>query len=57
VPTTLPAHHLQERVLFFNRFTIPKQRMLYFELFEKNGGRHLLFPVSNKELLKARKLQ
>jgi hypothetical protein len=48
---------LQERVLFFNRFTIPKQRMLYFELFEKNGGRHLLFPVSNKELLKARKLQ
>lgn len=57
VATTLPAHHLQERVLFFNRFTIPKQRMLYFELFEKNGGRHLLFPVSNKELLKARKLQ
>lgn len=57
VATCLPAQHLQERVLFFNRFTIPKQRMLYFELFEKNGGRHLMFPVSNKELLKARKLQ
>lgn len=56
VANTLPAHHVQERVLFFNRFTIPKQRMLYFELFEKNGGRHLLFPVSDKELLKARKL-
>lgn len=57
VATTLPAHHLQERVLFFHRFTIPKQRILYFEMFEKNGGRHLLFPVSNKELLKAQKWQ
>lgn len=57
VANTLPAQHVQERVLFFNRFTIPKQRMLYFELFEKNGGRHLLFPVSGKELLKARKLR
>ena len=56
VATTLPANHVQERVVFVQRFTIPKQRTLYFELFEKNGGRHLSFPVSNKELLKARKL-
>ena len=56
IANALPAQHLQERVLFFQRFTIPKQRMLYFELFEKNGGRHLHFPISNKELLKARKL-
>lgn len=56
VTSTLPAQHLQERVLFFQRFTIPKQRTLYFELFEKNGGRHLTFPVSNKELLRAKKL-
>lgn len=57
VPNTLPAQHLQERVLFFQRFTLPKQRTLYFELFEKNGGRHLSFPVSSKELLKAKKWQ
>ncbi len=55
VPNTLPAQHLQERVLLFQRFTLPKQRTLYFEMFEKNGGRHLSFPVSSKELLKAKK--
>ena len=55
IARTLPAQHLQERVLFFQRFTLPKQRKLTFELFEKNGGRHLSFPVSSKELLKAKK--
>jgi conjugative transposon TraN protein len=54
VAGTLPAQHLQERVLFFQRFTLPKQRMLVFELFEKNGGRHLSFPILSKELLKAK---
>lgn len=56
IANSLPAQHLQERVLFFHRFTIPTQRVLHFELFEKNGGRHLYFPISNKELLKAKKL-
>lgn len=49
----------QERsvVLFFKRFTIPDKHSLYFEVFEKNGGRHLKFTVPNKELLKARRLK
>lgn len=41
-------------VIFYSRFTIPHKRMLYFEMFEKNGGRHLAFPVSDKEILKAK---
>lgn len=41
-------------VMFYSRFTIPHGRILYFEMFEKNGGRHLSFPVSDKEILKAR---
>lgn len=41
-------------VLFYTRFTIPHKRILYFEMFEKNGGRHLSFPVSSKEILRAK---
>ena len=41
-------------VIFYSRFTIPHKRILYFEMFEKNGGRHLSFPVSDKEILKAK---
>lgn len=52
----LPAQSQQEQVLFFNRFTLPKHRMLYIELFEKNGGRHLQFSISHKELLRAKAL-
>lgn len=43
-------------VLFFRRFTIPQKRILCFEVFERNGGRHLQFSMSDKELLKARQL-
>lgn len=41
-------------ILFYTRFTLPHRRILYFEMFERNGGRHLSFPVSDKEILKAK---
>lgn len=41
-------------VFFFKRFTIPDKHNLFFELFEKNGGRHIKFTVPNKVLLKAK---
>ena len=56
IVSLLPARGQQDRILFFNRFTLPKQRILRIELFEKNGGRHLLFSVSHKELLRAKAL-
>ncbi len=50
----LTAGESETIVLFYPRFTIPHKRILYFEMFEKNGGRHLSFPVSSKEILKAK---
>lgn len=44
-------------ILFFNKFTIPDKHELYFEVFEKNGGRHMKFTVPHKELLKAKNIK
>ncbi len=44
-------------VFFFKRFTIPNKHNLYFELFEKNGGRHLKFTIPNKSLLQAKQVE
>ena len=52
----LPAGEQVDIILFFNRFTIPKSRIMCFELFEKNGGRHLEFSISNKQILKAQRV-
>lgn len=52
----LPAGENMDMILFFNRFTIPKSRIMCFELFEENGGRHLEFSISNKEILKAKRV-
>lgn len=41
-------------VYFFKRFTIPEKRVLYIEAFEKNGGRHIKFKISNKVILNAK---
>lgn len=40
-------------VLFFKKFTIPEKRILFFEMFEENGGRHIKFSASNKSIIKA----
>ena len=37
--------------------TIPDGKVFYLEIFEKNGGRHLVMRIKNRHLLKARKLQ
>ena len=39
--------------MFFNRFTLPKDRIVYFEIFEKNGGRNLKFTITAEELIRA----
>lgn len=44
-------------VLFFKKFTLPKTRMLYFEMFEENGGRHLKFTAPNKTIINAEVMQ
>lgn len=54
--TVIKAKQSYSVVMFFKRFTIPVKRILYVEVFEKDGGRHLKFPISNKEILKAKRL-
>lgn len=53
----VPAHGCYHMVLFYKRFTIPDKQNLYFEIFEKNGGRHLQFSVTNRDLLDAKVLK
>lgn len=40
-------------VLFYKKFTITKDRILNFEMYEDNGGRNLKFPVGNKVIIDA----
>lgn len=40
-------------VFFFKKFTLLKDRILFFELYEENGGRNLRFAAPDKVLLKA----
>lgn len=53
----IPANGIYHLVLFYKRFTIPEKHNLFFELFEKNGGRHLQFSITNRDLLEAKILK
>jgi len=41
-------------VFAFEKFTIPDDKCLWVEMFEKNGGRHQSFAVENEDLVRAR---
>jgi conjugative transposon TraN protein len=43
-----------EQVYIFKKFTIPEQKQLIIEVYEKGGGRNLKLKLSNGDLLKAR---
>lgn len=43
-----------ERVYIFKKFTIPEQKQLIVELYEKGGGRNIKLKLVNSDLLKAR---
>lgn len=40
-------------VFFYKKFTIPKEKILYFELYEENGGRNLRFNAPYKTIINA----
>lgn len=46
-----------DRVYALQRFTIPDNKVLEVEMFEKNGGRHLRFNVTNKDIVQAKVLK
>lgn len=53
----IPINNKEAIIFFYKKFTIPNKHNLRIELFEKNGGRHLKFTVSHKNLLQAKHLE
>lgn len=46
-----------EQVYVFKKFTIPEQKQLIIEVYEKGGGRNVKLSLANSDLLKARTFQ
>ena len=55
--TVIPGPGGMDQVYVLRKFTIPDDKNLVVEMFERGGGRHLTFNVSNSDILKARKLK
>lgn len=44
----------QTIVVALSKFTIPDKKILYVQLMERNGGRHLLLKVKNRDIIRAK---
>jgi conjugative transposon TraN protein len=55
--TTIPGPGNIDQVYALRKFTIPDDKNLVVEMFEKGGERQLSFSVTNSDILKARKLK
>jgi conjugative transposon TraN protein len=54
--TSIPGTRQLEQVYVYPKFTIPDDKVLIVELFEKGGGRHLSLKITNQDILRARVL-
>jgi conjugative transposon TraN protein len=54
--SAIPGTRQLERVYVVPKFTIPDDKVLIVELFEKGGGRHLALKITNQDILRARML-
>lgn len=54
--TTVPGKEQQSWIMAIEKLTIPDNRQLYLEVFEKKGGRNISLRIKNKQLFKARQL-
>jgi len=52
--TSVGGRKKEMTVFAFDKFTIPDDKCLVVEMFEKNGGRHQSFTVENEDLVRAR---
>jgi len=52
--TVVSGRKKEMTVLAFDKFTIPDDKCLVVEMYEKNGGRHQEFTVENEDLVRAR---
>lgn len=54
--TQVGGKHTERTVFAIDKITIPDDKQLIIELYEKNGGRHQTFVVENDDLNRARKI-
>lgn len=52
--TQVEGRRSERTVFAMDKFTIPDDKQLVVELFEKNGGRHQSFTVENEDLVRAK---
>lgn len=52
----VPGNTTERTVFTIGKITLPDDKQLIIELFEKNGGRHQSFVVENADLLRAREI-
>jgi conjugative transposon TraN protein len=54
--TTVGANQTERTVFALDKITIPADKQLVIEVFEKNGGRNQTFTVENADLIRARQI-
>lgn len=54
--TTVGANRTERTVFALDKITIPYDKQLIIEVFEKNGGRNQTFTVENADLVRARQI-
>jgi len=54
--TTVGAGRTERTVFALDKITIPHDKLLIIEVFEKNGGRNQTFTIENADLIRARQI-
>lgn len=54
--TTVGGNQVERTVFTIDKITIPNDKQLVIELFEKNGGRNQSFVIENEDLLRAEEI-
>lgn len=54
--TSVGGNQTENTVFTIDKVTIPNDKYLIIELFEKNGGRNQVFTIQNEDLLRAREI-
>ncbi|MCD8282556.1 MAG: conjugative transposon protein TraN [Prevotella sp.] len=52
--TSVPGRQTERTVFAMSKFTIPDDKCLMVEMYEKNGGRHQSFAIENEDLVRAK---
>jgi hypothetical protein len=54
--TTVGANRTERTVFALDKITIPADKLLIVEVFEKNGGRNQSFTIESADLIRARQI-